>query len=67
MTDGSRKKGDVVYGLGPGFLKFVARAPILKATIAPLWRAATRDNDAFSLAIADGPEASEPSRLPRRV
>ncbi len=67
MTDGSRKKGDIVYGLGPGFLKLVARTPILKATIAPLWRAATRDNDAFSLSVAGGSEASEPSRTPGRV
>ena len=52
MTDGSRKKGGFVYGLGPGFLRLVARTPGLKAVIAPAWRAATRDNDAFSLTIA---------------
>jgi geranylgeranyl reductase family protein len=67
MTDGSRKKGDVVYGLGPGFLKLAARTPVLRALIAPLWRAATRDNDAFSLAVAGGLGASEPGRWPRRV
>ncbi len=55
MTDGSRKKGDFVYGLGPGFLKLAARTPVLRAIIAPAWRAATRDNDAFSLTVAGGP------------
>jgi len=67
MTDGSRKKGDFVYGLGPGFLKFAARTPVLRAIIAPAWRAATRDNEAFSLTVAGGPEASEPSRTRRRA
>ncbi len=67
MTDGSRKKGDFVYGLGPGFLKFVARTPVMKAVIAPAWRAAMRDNGGFSLTVAGGSEASGPSRTPRRV
>ncbi len=67
MTDGSRKKGDFVYGLGPGFLKFAARTPVLRAIIAPAWRAAMRDNEAFSLTVAGGPEASEPSRTRRRA
>jgi len=67
MTDGSRKKGDFVYGLGPGFLKFVARVPILKATIAPLWQSATRGSEEFSLAVSDGPEASEPGSTRRRM
>ncbi len=58
MTDGSRKKGDFVYGLGPGFLKLAARTPVLRAIIAPAWRAATRGNDAFSLAVAGGPPGS---------
>jgi geranylgeranyl reductase family protein len=51
MIDGSRRKGEFVYGLGPGFLKLVARTPILKAVIAPAWRAATRDNEALSLTV----------------
>ena len=55
MTDGSRKKGDFVYGLGPGLLKLAARTPALRAIIAPAWRAAMRDNEAFSLAVAGGP------------
>ena len=60
MTDGSRKKGGFVYGLGPGFLRLVARTPVLRAIIAPAWRAAMRDNDAFSLTDAG------PSSGPRR-
>ncbi len=67
MTDGSKKKGDFVYGLGPGFLKLAARTPVLRAIIAPAWRAATRDSDAFSLAVAGGPEASEPGGTRRRA
>ena len=53
MTDGSRKKGDFVYSLGPGFLNLAARTPVLRAIIAPAWRAATRDNDAFSLMLVE--------------
>ena len=55
MTDGSRKKGDFVYGLGPGFLKLVARTPGLKAVVAPAWRAAMRDNGGFSLTVVGKP------------
>jgi geranylgeranyl reductase family protein len=55
MTDGSRKKGDFMYGLGPGFLKFVARTPGMKAVVAPAWRAAMRDSEGFSLTIAGKP------------
>ncbi|MFH1688804.1 MAG: geranylgeranyl reductase family protein [Candidatus Eisenbacteria bacterium] len=54
MTDGSRRKGEFVYSLGPGFLKHVARTPVLRALIAPAWRAATRDNKALSLTIVEG-------------
>jgi geranylgeranyl reductase family protein len=55
MTDGSRKKGDFVYGLGPGFLRFVARTPGMKAVIAPAWRAAMRDSKGFSLTVVGKP------------
>ncbi|MCK4410545.1 MAG: NAD(P)/FAD-dependent oxidoreductase [Candidatus Eisenbacteria sp.] len=55
MTDGSRKKGDFVYGLGPGFLRLVARTPGLKAVIAPAWRAAMRDSEGFSMTVAGTP------------
>jgi len=55
MTDGSKRKGDFVYGLGPGFLKFVARTPGLKAVIARAWRAAMRDSEGLSLTVARKP------------
>ncbi len=54
MTDGSRKKGDFVYGLGPGFLRLVARTPGLKAVVAAAWRAAMRGGEGFSLTVAGG-------------
>jgi len=55
MTDGSRKKGDRVYSLGPGFLKLVARTPVVKAVIAHAWRAATRGSEGLSLTVAGRP------------
>ena len=55
MTDGSRKKGDRVYSLGPGFLKLVARTPVVKGMIAHAWRAATRGSEGLSLAVAGRP------------
>ena len=55
MTDGSKRKGDFVYGLGPGFLKLVARTPGLKAVIARAWRAAMRDGEGLSLTVAGKP------------
>lgn len=58
MTDGSRKKGNLVYGLGPGFLKLLARTPVVKATIAHAWRAATRGSEGLSLTVAGRPGAS---------
>lgn len=57
---GSRRKGSFFYGLGPGFLAFAARSPILRGLIAPTWRAATRDNKAFSLTIVEeDPQCAE--------
>jgi len=48
MTDGSRRKGDLAYGLGPGLLRFLARSPLTRAAIGPVWRAATRDSESLT-------------------
>ncbi len=53
MIYGSRRKGDLFYGLGPGFLTFAARAPVLRALIAPVCRAATRGNEALVLTVVE--------------
>ncbi len=55
MTDGSGKKGAFVYGLGPGFLRLVARTPGLKAVVAAAWRAAMRGGEGFSLTVTGKP------------
>jgi len=55
MTDGTRKKGDFVYGLGPRFLRLVARTPGLKAVVAAAWRAAMRGGEGFSLTVVRKP------------
>jgi flavin-dependent dehydrogenase len=51
MTDGSRRVGGLFYGLGPRTIRFVARTPVLRALVAPAWRAATHAGDKLSLEV----------------
>ena len=51
MTDGSRRKAESVYGMGPGVLKFLARTPVLSALMGPAWRAATRKTNSLTLSV----------------
>jgi flavin-dependent dehydrogenase len=54
MTDGSKRKGNIAYSLGPAFLRFAARTPLVRAAIAPAWRAATRSSEGLSLEMILG-------------
>jgi geranylgeranyl reductase family protein len=54
MTDGSRRKGDIAYGLGPGFLKLAARTPVLRSLVGPAWRAATRGEEGLAVTVVAG-------------
>jgi len=58
VTDGSRRKGRFVYGLGSGFLKLAARTPALRSVIGPMWRAATRERTALTLEVVVHPRGA---------
>lgn len=53
MTDGSRRKGAVAYGLGLGFFRFVVRAPILRSLVRPAWQAASRGGGSLRFSVVE--------------
>jgi flavin-dependent dehydrogenase len=54
MTDASRRKGNMAYGLGPGFLKLAARTPVLRSLVGPAWRAATGGEEGLAVTVVAG-------------
>jgi geranylgeranyl reductase family protein len=54
MIDGSRRNGDLAYGLGPGFLKLAARTPFLRSLVGPAWRAATEGYEGLTMKVVVG-------------
>jgi flavin-dependent dehydrogenase len=56
MTDGSRRNGNIAYGLGPGLMRLAARTPVLRSLVGPAWRAATRGDDGLEMTVVVGGE-----------
>jgi geranylgeranyl reductase family protein len=56
MTDASRRKGALAYGLGPGLIRFLARARVTRAAIGPAWRAATAGSESLAFRVVVPPD-----------